>query len=82
MTLNERLREMKALSRGKLPAETQQIMADALQAVESTGQHQRALKAGDRAPGFTLEDHSGRLWSSLELLRQGPLVVNFYRGSW
>jgi len=82
MTLSERLRNMKEASRGKLPPETQQIMAEALSAVEATGQQQRALKAGDRAPAFTLAEHSGKLWSSLELLQQGPLVVNFYRGSW
>ncbi len=82
MTLNEKLRDMKSASRGKLSSEIQQIMADALNAVEATGQQQRALKSGDRAPVFTLEDHAGKLWSSLELLQQGPLVVNFYRGSW
>lgn len=82
MTLNERLRDMREASRGKLPPETRQIMAEALSAVEATGQQQRALKTGARAPAFTLEDHTGKRWSSLELLQQGPLVVNFYRGSW
>lgn len=82
MGLNEKLRAMKEASRGKLPPETRRIMADALQVVETTGQHLQALKAGERAPAFSLEDHSGRLWSSAELLEKGPLVVTFYRGSW
>jgi len=82
MGLNEKLRAMKEASRGKLPPETQKIMADALQSVEATGQHLRALKPGADAPSFSLEDHTGRLWSSARLLEQGPLVVNFYRGSW
>ena len=82
MSLNDRLREMKETSRGKLPPETLKIMSEALQSVEASGQHTRALKAGDRAPDFALEDHAGKRWISLELLQQGPLVVNFYRGSW
>ena len=82
MTLNEKLHDMKEASRVKLPPETLQIMAEALQTVEATGQQHRALKVGDRAPVFTLEDHAGKLWSSPELLQRGPLVVNFYRGSW
>ena len=82
MGLNARLRAMKEASRGKLPPETRQIMAEALQAVEATGQHLLALQPGAMAPQFVLEDQAGQPWSAAELLRQGPLVVTFYRGSW
>jgi len=82
MGLNEKLRSMKEASRGKLPPETRQIMDEALQSVEATGQHLLALKPGTQAPPFSLEDHAGRLWSSAEMLEKGPLVVDFYRGSW
>jgi peroxiredoxin len=41
-----------------------------------------ALKVGKRAPDFLLPDVEGRLVSSRELLRSGPLVVSFMRGSW
>ena len=40
------------------------------------------LQAGDRAPEFVLPNATGRLVSSRELLRHGPLVVSFYRGGW
>lgn len=42
----------------------------------------RALKAGDVAPGFTLNDPDGAPISSADLLAKGPLVVSFYRGVW
>jgi peroxiredoxin len=42
----------------------------------------RALKAGDTAPDFLLPDVDGRLHSSEQLRREGPLVVSFYRGGW
>jgi peroxiredoxin len=48
----------------------------------ASGQAQRALKAGDKAPVFTLNDPDGKPVSSAELLKQGPLVLTFYRGVW
>jgi peroxiredoxin len=48
----------------------------------ASGQADRALKAGDKAPAFTLLDSDGREVSSTELLASGPLVVTFYRGVW
>src|ERR1700761_1669239 len=47
-----------------------------------TGQAQRAKKAGDTAPDFTLLDPDGKPVSSRELLTKGPLVLSFYRGVW
>jgi peroxiredoxin len=41
-----------------------------------------ALKVGDSAPDFLLPDAHGRLVSSEQLRRDGPLVVSFYRGGW
>ena len=48
----------------------------------ASGQAQRALKAGDRMPEFTLRDSDGQTVASRELLAGGPLVISFYRGVW
>ena len=48
----------------------------------ASGQAQRAKKAGDTAPEFTLNDPDGKPVSSRELLARGPLVISFYRGVW
>lgn len=42
----------------------------------------RALKVGQKAPSFTLNDAAGEPVSSAALLAAGPLVVTFYRGVW
>jgi peroxiredoxin len=42
----------------------------------------RALRVGELAPEFLLPDADGRLHSSEQLRREGPLVVSFYRGGW
>lgn len=48
----------------------------------ASGAAQKALKAGDHAPDFTLNDADDKPVSSIDLLRRGPLVVTFYRGVW
>lgn len=41
-----------------------------------------AMREGAMAPEFTLSDSNGKQVSSTELLKQGDLVVVFYRGAW
>ncbi len=48
----------------------------------ASGAQNRALKAGDVAPQFTLPDPDGNPVSSKTLLARGPLVATFYRGAW
>ena len=42
----------------------------------------RALKPGDKIPDFALPNAEGKLVAVEELLAQGPLVINFFRGDW
>jgi peroxiredoxin len=48
----------------------------------ASGAATRAVKAGDKAPRFTLNDPDSKPVSSNDLLAKGPLVVSFYRGVW
>lgn len=41
-----------------------------------------ALGVGDKAPDFTLPDATGATVRLADLLAEGPVVVNFYRGGW
>jgi len=47
-----------------------------------SGAAQRARKAGDVAPSFSLRDPEGIIVNSADLLQRGPLVLSFYRGVW
>ena len=40
------------------------------------------LKKGDKAPDFTLPDANGKSVSLSSLLRDGRVVLTFYRGAW
>lgn len=43
---------------------------------------QRHLLKGDRAPDFAFDDPEVGRFSSLDLLRRGPVVLTFWRGAW
>ena len=87
MTLQDRLDALKAdFEAGRFPlvpaAQQIETMRRATEELIASGQAERALKAGDKAPEFTLKDPDGKPVSSRELLGKGPLVVSFYRGVW
>lgn len=50
--------------------------------LDASGVVDRAVKVGDIAPDFRLEDTHGLQLSSRMLRRRGPLVVIFFRGVW
>jgi peroxiredoxin len=87
MALQDRLDAFKAdFEAGRLarkrPPEVIEKMHRATAELINSGQAQRAKKAGDTAPPFTLRDPEGKPVSLRDLLAKGPLVVSFYRGVW
>jgi peroxiredoxin len=83
MSLQDKLDAFKAdFEERKAPANVVEIMHKATVDLIASGQADRALKTGGRAPKFTLPDTHGRLVSSADLLARGPLVLTFYRGIW
>jgi peroxiredoxin len=87
MALQDRLNAFKAdFVAGKLAFKPTQerldTMARATAELIESGQAQRAKKAGDTAPDFTLRDPDGNPVALRDLLAKGPLVVSFYRGVW
>ena len=65
-----------------VPHEAIEKMHRATAELKASGIEERALKVGDRAPNFTLFSQDHVQVASVELLREGPLVVTFFRGHW
>lgn len=87
MSLQDKLDAFKAdFQAGKppynVPRSVIETMHRATAELIASGAAGRALKAGDKAPVFTLNDPDGKAVSSASLLAAGPLVVSFYRGVW
>jgi hypothetical protein len=64
------------------PHEAIEKMHRATAELKSSGIEDAALKVGDRAPTFTLFNQEHVQVASADLLREGPLVVSFFRGHW
>ena len=82
MSLKETLEKISKESGGKMPDETKHKMARATQELKESGQAERALGVGDKMPAFDLPNTKGEMISSTDLLKNGDLVVTFYRGVW
>jgi peroxiredoxin len=83
MSLQERLDAFKAdFEANKAPPQAVAVFHKSTDDLIASGQAGHALKAGDKAPAFVLNDPDGAKVSSAEFLAKGPLVVTFYRGVW
>ncbi len=58
------------------------IFHRATEDLRQSGLAERALRTGDQAPAFTLNNQDGTSISSAQLLANGPLVITFFRGHW
>jgi peroxiredoxin len=50
--------------------------------VAQTTTYPEGLKVGDAAPMFTAKDQSGKTINLKDALKNGPIVMLFYRGQW
>lgn len=82
MTLQESLDKLKQQIEGRMPGEFVEIMHQSTRDLEATGIGDKILKPGDTAPQFELKNQRGETVSSSELLKNGSLVITFYRGVW
>jgi hypothetical protein len=87
MSLQQRLDAFKASFESgappyNAPRERIEIMHRATEALRRSGLAERALKVGDLAPAFELDNQDGQLVRSVDLLAHGPLVITFFRGHW
>ena len=65
-----------------IPAEKLSVMDQDTRVLQASGLVDKALKAGDIAPDFTLADAAGHDVHLQSLLLEGPVVLTFYRGGW
>jgi peroxiredoxin len=80
MQLQQQLDALTSKLQSLVPAERLAVVDRAIAELKDAGAN--ALQPGDHAPVFELPDGDGHLWRSEDLLRNGPLVIVFYRGRW
>ncbi|MFC5051758.1 peroxiredoxin-like family protein [Rubritalea spongiae] len=64
------------------PEETIVEYNKGIKSVQESGVLEKALNVGDSAPDFTLKNAVGKDVTLSKLLKDGPVVLTWYRGSW
>ena len=82
MTLQERLDAYKSDFVKKVPEDALAVMLRATADLQNSGIIERAVKVGDVAPDFTLDNMNGEPMALSDLLDKGTVVLGFYRGRW
>ncbi|WP_020529955.1 peroxiredoxin-like family protein [Flexithrix dorotheae] len=82
MKLQQSLDKLKEKIEGKMPSEYVEIMHQSTRDLEASGIGDQILKEGEPAPEFSLVNQKGEVISSKNLLKEGLLVITFYRGVW
>jgi len=82
MSLQEKLDARRAGAKDRFSIAHLAIMRRATEDLRTSGIVERALKAGDKAPEWQLPDGHGSAVCSRDLLKNGLLVLTFFRGVW
>ena len=80
--LQDQLDEMTANTRQLVQAERMAVGERAVEELFLSRIEERILPVGALAPELALNDATGRLVRSADLLALGPLIVKFFRGRW
>ena len=82
MTLQQRLDRIREGFEKQAPPEAVALIHRATDDLRNSGIADRAIKEGQTAPAFELEDSRGGRVSLGDLLARGPAVLTFFRGHW
>lgn len=81
-TLGALLAEKKETFLAKAPQEKIDTYDAGLQAIRDAGVPEQAINTTDKAPDFTLTNATGETVTLSEQLKNGPVVLTWYRGGW
>lgn len=81
-SLSDQTRETLEAFVAGLPAEQQETVGKAFEALMASDTADNAIKVGDKAPDFTLPTVLNEELTLRDALGDGAVVLSFYRGSW
>ena len=82
MSLKHEIEVMQQELLPQIPKAVLETLLATTEKLVQSGITDKSLKKGDKAPSFTLPNATGKSVNSSEFLKDGPLVVSFYRGGW
>jgi len=82
MTLTDSLKKIREDGVNQLSDEMRVLFRQSMQDIAALNIVSSSLKKGDTAPEFILPSATDREISLSTLLRDGPVIISFYRGAW
>ncbi len=82
MKLQEKLDAYRKGFLKKAPEAVVAVMHRATEDLRKSGILDTAVRVGDPAPDFSLENIDGKMLRLADALKGGPVVLGFYRGKW
>jgi hypothetical protein len=77
LTLQDKLDELRAKAKADMPVQLNDVIENELKKLVSSGQAERAMKAGDLAPSFRLPDTTGKMVESASLVNRRGIRTPF-----
>ncbi|WP_372774207.1 redoxin domain-containing protein [Mangrovibacterium sp.] len=81
-TLDSLLSERREESAKKFTKEKAEIYAEGIESVANSGILIQALNIGDQVPDFTLSNALNQSVTLFNELKNGPVILTWYRGGW
>lgn len=82
MSLIDKIDEYKKAFKEKAPQNIQELMQQATNTLADSGITLKTPKTNEKLAEFSLPNHKGDTVSLSSLLKDGPVVITFYRGGW
>lgn len=80
--LKAKLDAVSAKAAERMPPEQIKKFGEGVEQVKASGAEARALQVGAVAPDFTLPEAKGKMVTLSTMLKDGPVVLTWYRGGW
>ncbi len=81
-TLDSLLNEKRVAFSNTASEDKKQVYNDGLESVKNSGILDKALNIGDKAPDFILNNQKGEPVTLYNELKNGPVILTWYRGGW
>ncbi|MBV1757544.1 MAG: AhpC/TSA family protein [Dethiosulfatibacter sp.] len=82
MNLSQKLQSYREESLSKKTEEDKTTMLETAENLKRLEIEKNALNEGDKIPEFQLKNAVGKTIKIYDVLSNGPIIINFYRGAW
>lgn len=81
-TLSKQIEHLKQELSSQLPQKILEAFGKSIEDLKIRNIEENSIQIGDQMPEFSLPNAFGKIISSEEVLKNGKMVLAFYRGSW